>query len=122
MSIRTCPSCLTVVSPATVAAFSDDIECPGCKKSLTVWDGSRLLASLAGILAGLLAWQLSYPYAAAPGEVLGWAMPVVYAFLAFGAVAALVLMGTADLRLKSDALPAVAPAAAGGHAHGRGTH
>ncbi len=122
MSMRTCPNCLTVVSPATVAVFSDEIECPGCKKSLTVWDGSRLLASLAGILAGWLAWQLSYPYAAAPGEVLGWAMPVVYAFLAFGAVAAVVLMGTADLRLKPDAPPAAPQAAAEGHGHGSGTH
>jgi hypothetical protein len=122
MATRTCPNCLTVVSPATVVVFSDGMECPGCKRSLTVWDGSRLLASLAGILAGLLAWQLSYPFAAAPDEVLGWAMPVVYAFLAFGAVASLVLMGTADLRLKPDEGTAAPLAPAGGHAHGSGSH
>ncbi len=122
MAIRTCPNCLTVVSPADVVAFSDGMECPGCKKPLTVWDGSRLLASLAGILAGLLAWRLSYPYAAAPGEVLGWAMPVVCAFLAFGATSAVVLMGTADLRLKPDEPPAAPPAHAGGHAHSSGSH
>lgn len=119
MAVRTCPTCLTVLSPARVVAYTDALECPGCKSRLTVWDGSRLIAAFAGILAGVLAWQLS---SAGAEGVLVWTIPVLYSFLAFGAVSALVLMFTADLRLRPEE-PAAAPLAAeSAHsAHGAGS-
>jgi len=84
-----------------------------------VWDGSRLVAAFAGILAGVLVWQLS---SAGAQVALAWMIPVLYSFLAFGGVSALVLMFTADLRLKPDE-PAAAPLVAGSPAtsHGGGS-
>ena len=92
---------MTVLSPAQVVAYSDSLECPGCKSRLTVWDGSRFLAALGGILAGLLAWQFSSA-SFNPQGFLAWTLPVLYSFLAFGAVSSLLLMFTADLRLKPE--------------------
>jgi len=108
LAVRTCPTCLTVLSPARVVAYSDSLACPGCKSRLTVWDGSRLIAAFAGILAGVVAWQLS---SAGVEAALAWTIPVLYSFLAFGGVSALVLMFTADLRLRPEE-PAAAPMAA----------
>jgi hypothetical protein len=101
MAVRTCPTCLTVLSPSQVVAYSDNLECPGCKSRLTVWDGSRFLAAFGGILAGVLAWRLSSASFNAQG-FLAWTLPVLYSFLAFGAVSSVFLMGTADLRLRAD--------------------
>lgn len=118
VAVRTCPTCVTVLSPALVVAYSDNLECPGCKSHLTVWDGSRLLASIAGILAGVLVWQLT---TSATEGALAWTLPVLYSFVGFGAVSAFVLMWSAELRLKPEepvALPAVASSAqvgGGGH-------
>jgi hypothetical protein len=106
-----------------VAAYSDNLECPGCKSHLTVWDGSRFLAASAGILAGVLAWQLSSARFNAQG-FLAWTLPVLYSFLAFGAVSSVFLMGTADLRLRPDEavpLPVASEAGHGTHA-GAGAH
>ncbi len=100
---------MTVLSPTQVVAYSDSLECPGCKARLTVWDGSRFLAALAGILAGGLAWQFSSASFNEQG-FLAWTLPVLYSFLAFGVVSCLFLMLTADLRLKPEE-PAAVPLA-----------
>lgn len=110
MAARKCPMCLQAVTPGHVVAFSDGMKCPGCGQQLEVSLGSRYLASLAGIAAGVLAWQRSNP---AQGE-MGFATAVLWAFLAYSAVAPLVLMLIADLRVKEE--EAVAEPAA---AHGR---
>ena len=89
-------------------AYSDTLECPGCKSRLTVWDGSRFLAAFGGILAGVLAWQLS---SAGAEGALAWTIPVLYSFLAFGAVSSVLLMATADLRVRPEE-PAAPPLAA----------
>ncbi len=107
MAIRKCPQCLTVVPAAQVAAYSDSIECPRCKKLLEVSAASRYLATSAGLVAGVLVWR----WMSHSGGMLGWVLPVVYAFLAFSVVAPIVLMLTADLRNKP-AEPVVEPAAA----------
>ena len=118
MAVRKCPSCLTVVPAGLVLAYSDNIVCPTCKAELTIWNGSRLLASLAGVLAGVLVWQLT---SSAISGALAWTLPVLYSFLAFGAVSALVLMVIADLRpqlIQSTALPVMVqpvPTTGGGH-------
>jgi hypothetical protein len=114
MAARKCPMCLQAVAPGHVVAYSDGMECPGCGRRLEVSLGSRYLASLAGIAAGVLAWQRSDP---ARGE-MGFAAAVLWAFLAYSVVAPLVLMVIADLRVKEEepvAEPAQAPATAHGH-------
>jgi hypothetical protein len=114
MAARKCPMCLKAVPPGTVVAYSDGMECPGCGRRLEVSLGSRYLASLAGIAAGVLAWRQSDP---SHGE-LGFAAAVLWAFLAYSAVAPLVLMIIADLRVKAEepvAEPTQASAAAYGH-------
>ncbi len=102
------------VPAGAVVAYSDGMECPGCKSRLEVSAGSRMIATALGLLAGALVWRLTRN----SGGMLGWVLPVVYAFLAFSVVAPLFLMATADLRLKS-AEPAAEPVAAGG-SHGGG--
>jgi hypothetical protein len=98
-------------------AFSNGMECPGCKAQLEVSAGSRMLATTVGLLAGALVWRM----ARTSGGMLDWVLPMVYAFLAFCGVAAAWLMATADLRVRP-AEPAAEPAtSAAGHAH-RGAH
>jgi hypothetical protein len=102
--------CLRAVTPGHVVAYSDGMDCPGCGRRLEVSLGSRYLASLAGIAAGVLAWQRSDP---AQGE-MGFAAAVLWAFLAYSVVAPLVLMVIADLRVKEEE-PVAEPTAAHGH-------
>lgn len=112
MAARKCPMCLKAVPAGHVVAYSDGMDCPGCGRRLEVSLGSRYLASLAGIAAGVLAWRQSDP---AQGE-MGFAAAVLWAFLAYSVVAPLVLMIIADLRVKAEEPVAeAAPAAAHGH-------
>ena len=116
MAVRACPLCLAKLSPGQVVAFSDGMECPGCKSQLEVSTGSRLLATTLGLLAGALVWRLTR----ASGGMLGWLLPMVYAFLAFSVVAPLFLMATADLRVKPAGPESVAAPAATAPGHGQG--
>jgi hypothetical protein len=97
-----------------VAAQSNDFVCPGCGQHLEVTEGSRVLAATAGIAGGYFALGAAPP----PHSTLGWAVPVLFALLAYGCISALVLMATADLRLipapAQEAAPA-APAAGSPH-------
>ena len=115
MAIRTCPLCMSKVPAGRVVAYSDGMECPGCKSRLEVSAGSRMLATTLGLLAGTLVWRLTRTSAG----MLGWVLPMVYAFLAFSVVAPLFLMTTADLRLRpAEPVTEPAPAAPGhGGAH-----
>ncbi len=105
------------VPAGRVAAYSDGVECPGCKRQLEVSFGSRMLAATLGLLAAALVWRLTQ----SAGGMLGWVLPIVYSFLAFSVVAAVFLMLTADLRLKPAAPAAEPETAAAGHGHA-GTH
>ena len=96
-------------------AFSDGVECPHCHTRLEVAPGGRMIASTAGLAAGWIAWHL-----APSSSNLGFALPVLYAFLAFGIVSPLVLMFTAGLR-PAPPPPVAAPATAHG-SHGHGAH
>jgi hypothetical protein len=114
MAIRKCPACLTTAPMGTAAALSYDFVCAGCGQHLEVTEGSRVLASAAGIAAGYFALNA----APAANSTLGWAVPVLYALLGYGVVSALILMTTADLRLiHAPAQPAAteAPATHGSH-------
>ena len=114
MAARKCPMCLKAVPAGHVVAYSDGMDCPGCGRRLEVSLGSRYLASLAGIAAGVLAWRQSDP---AQGE-MGFAAAVLWTFLACSVIAPVVLMLIADLRVKAEepvAETSQAPAAAHGH-------
>jgi hypothetical protein len=123
MAVRKCPSCLTTVPAGRVAALSNDIECPGCGQPLEISPLSRNIA----VVAGLAAAASVYYWATRPDAAdspLGWALPIVYAFLALSVVAPLVLMATADLRLKaaSDIAPTAHADAAASHSPAGGHH
>lgn len=117
MAARKCPQCLAVVPMSHAAAFTDSIECPGCKSPLEVAGVSRHLAIWAGLLAGLLAWRLT------SGVVgtFGWVVPVIVSFLAYSLIAALGTMFTADLRLRPPE-PVAEAVSDAGHGHGGGHH
>jgi hypothetical protein len=120
VAIRKCPYCLAVVPAGAVVARSYDLVCPGCQRPLEIATVSRNLAVAVGLAAG----AAIYCFAAkkSGGEMLGWLLPLLYGFLTLSIVTPLVLMLTADLRLKSvEAVPTMAheESAAG---HGGGHH
>ena len=109
---RKCPQCMTATPAGHALAYSNAVECPGCKKSLTVADGSRYLATLAGLLAAVLVWRL---WGNTDG-LLGWVKPVLMGFFAYAIVAPLALAFVADMRVKPDE-PAYEAAHSGGGRH-----
>jgi DNA-directed RNA polymerase subunit RPC12/RpoP len=118
LAVRICPHCKTEISAPEAAARSNDIVCPKCGTRLEVAPGSRTIATLAGLVAGAIAWRLS----AGSTTDLGGTLPTLYAFLAFGVVSPLVLMFTANLR-NAPAVPVAEPAHASSPAgHGAGDH
>ena len=118
MAVRICPHCKTEIPAPEAAARSNDIECPKCGARLEVATGSRTIATLAGLIAGTVAFQLS----SGSTSDLGGVLPTLYAFLAFGVVAGLVVMFTANLH-NAPAIPAPQPVHAGDSAgHGAGSH
>jgi DNA-directed RNA polymerase subunit RPC12/RpoP len=123
VAVRICPHCKAEISAPEAAARSNDIVCPKCGTRLEVAPGSRTISSLAGLVAGAIAWRLS---SGSPGD-LGAVLPTLYAFLAFGIVSPLVLLFTANLR-NAPAAPAPEPVHApssaghGGGGDGAGHH
>jgi hypothetical protein len=98
-------------------ALSDGMICPHCQARLEVATGSRMLAATAGLIAGWLAWRLTLDST----NILGFALPVLFAILAFGIVSALVLVFAAGLRLVP-AATAFEPIAATQGGHGPSAH
>ncbi len=113
MAARKCPQCLSEVPAGETVAYSDTIECPGCKSPLEVARASRHIGIWTGLLAGLLAWRLT----GGGTGTFAWVLPLVFSFLAYSAVAALATMLTADLRLRPAAPSAesVTPGTHGSH-------
>jgi hypothetical protein len=118
-SIRACPICMAVVPAGKVVSHSNDLVCDGCGKALEISAGSRDIAVYVGFLAAMFSWWLGAS-SAPSGSALGWALPVLYAFLTFGAVTPAVLMLFADLRIKE--VLAVAPSAAAVLPDSHGAH
>ena len=116
MAIRMCPHCGNTVPAARVLALSDGMECPHCQTRLEVATGSRMIAVTAGLLAGWLVWWVTR----GSTNILGFALPVLLSFLAFGIVSPLVLMFTAALRT-APAAPVYEPVAVHG-GHGQSVH
>ena len=100
------------VPAATVVAYSDTIVCPGCRKPLEVSRPSRLITTIVGLVAAYFVYRVTRR----SEGMLGWALPMVYAFFTWGIVTPLLLMLTADLRLRAGQAytePLPAPAALG---------
>ncbi len=94
MAIRICPHCGKTVPATRVMALSDGMECPHCQTRLQVASGSRMVASAAGLVAAWLVWK----YTQSSTNMVGFALQVLYAVLAFGIVSPVVLAFTAGLR------------------------
>jgi hypothetical protein len=119
--VLTCPYSLTKIPAVTVVTRSYDLVCPSCGKPLEISRISRNIAAIFGLIAGALAWYLATG-ASGGHHALGWVFPIMYAILAYGIVAPVVLMLTADLSLKSEPrAPEIhvhAEPAIGGHSSG----
>jgi hypothetical protein len=96
VAIRRCPICFERIPGSQVVAYSNEINCPGCKSRLEVSSGSRVLSTFAGLMAAALVWNLSR----GSSGMLNWILPIVYAFLTFSVVSTVFMMMTADLRPK----------------------
>jgi hypothetical protein len=114
MAARKCPQCLAVIPAAHVVAYTDGIDCPGCKTRLEVSAASRFLATAVGLLAAVVVWR-EVPQSGT--GTYGWVLPVVYAIFAFSLVTPLMLMAFADLRNKPPE-----PVQSADHGHGGGHH
>lgn len=111
MAIRKCPHCGNTVPAALVLTLSDDIECPHCQTELAVSSGGRIFSSTVGfVVAGLVYWLTRNST-----NILGFALPVLFAVLAFGIVSALVLTLTASLHIVT-ATPIFGPVDSRGYA------
>ncbi|HXN22227.1 MAG TPA: hypothetical protein VOA41_05735 [Candidatus Dormibacteraeota bacterium] len=97
MAVRRCPLCMGKNPVGAIVVSSDTILCSRCGKPLEVARPSRLIATTIGLLAAFLVYRLTRN----SDHVLGWALPMVYAILTWGTVAAAVLMLTADLRVRA---------------------
>lgn len=125
MAARQCPNCLAIIPATKISAHSNMLVCPSCGKPLQIYAFSRNLAAFIGLAVGMLVWRVFTSYYADHADALGWLLPIVFAYLALSVVQALVLMVSADLRLKDLAeLPATeAQAPHGAHASGgHGAH
>lgn len=111
-----CPQCGKTVPAFLVVALSDGMECPHCQTRLEVATGSRVIAATAGLIAGGIVWLV----ARSSSDILGFALPVLLSFLAFGIVSPLILMFIAALRIAPSA-PVFEPVAAHG-SHGQPAH
>lgn len=98
MAIRTCPLCMVKNPPGAIVAYSETLSCSRCGKPLEIASPSRLISSTAGLLAAFVV----YRFTKGSSNLLGWVLPIVYAIVTWGLVAPLVLMLSADLRVRAE--------------------
>lgn len=90
--------CLTVLAAGPAASRPDELVCANCGQTLEVAGLSRQSATWLGLAAA--AASVRYSIHTMSNNPLGWAIPVVVGVVVFGAVSAIALMGTADLRVR----------------------
>jgi LSD1 subclass zinc finger protein len=113
---------LTKVPVGPAVAYSDDLICPGCRRPLQISPASRDVAEALGLAAAAITWY-AVTRSWLAQTVLGWVLPIVFAVLALSVVSTLVLMFSADLRLREVVPQPVEVAAEAGHgAHHGGSH
>jgi hypothetical protein len=100
MSARQCPSCFAFLPPGQIVSYSYDLVCPSCQHPLEISALSQNLSSFAGLVAGGVVWWLANAHYSGKPSALGWVLPLLLSYLAFSVVAPLVLIFTADLKLK----------------------
>ena len=100
MSARQCPNCFAFVPPGPIVAYSYDLICPTCQSPLEISALSQNLSAFIGLIAGGIVWWLANAHYSEHPGALGWALPVLFGYLAFSVVAPLVVILTADLKLK----------------------
>jgi hypothetical protein len=100
---RKCPICFAAVPRSQLLAYSNDLECPLCQRPLELSGLGRNISALAGLIVAAIVWRIaSAHYFGQPG-LLGWALPVLFSYLAYSIIAPLVLVLVGDLRLKPEA-------------------
>jgi hypothetical protein len=104
---------MAVLAAGPVAARPDELVCINCGQTLEVAGLSRQAATWLGLAAA--AASIRYSIHAMASNPLGWAIPVVVGVAVFGIVSALVLMATADLRVRVVVLEIPIAHSAGGH-------
>jgi hypothetical protein len=123
LAARQCPNCLAIIPAAKVASYSNSLVCPNCGRPLEISAFCRNLAAFIGLAVGSLVWRLSTAHYADHPNALGWVLPVLFAYLALSVIQPIVLMATADLRLKDliEAAP-IADSHSSHDAHGASAH
>ena len=104
-------------------AFSDGFECPHCQTRLEVDTGSRIIAVAVGLVAAYIAWWVTRDST----NIVGFALPVLVSFLAFGIVSALMLVFVSRLCIAPavvvlESVPAHGGHGASPHDHAGGHH
>ncbi len=114
-----CPQCMSKVPTGLILSHSYGMECPNCHARIEVTDGGRYVSAIAGLAAATVV----YRFARISTGLLGWALAIVYAIIAFGIVSPLILMLVAGLRTSPpEPEPIVLGGAAHATSHGGGHH
>jgi hypothetical protein len=113
-----CPHCMSKVSAGLALSRSYRMECPNCHTHLEVTDGARYVSAFAGLAAATVV----YRFARISTGLLGWALAIVYAIIAFGIVSPLILMLVSDLRSAPLEPEPIAPGSADPAASHGSTH
>jgi hypothetical protein len=100
MAARQCPYCFAMLPAGKVVACTDELTCPGCRRPLEVSGGSRNLAAFAGLAAGAVAWRWASRHSHYDAGGAGWLLPMLCGCFAVSVFSPVLLMLTADLRLK----------------------
>ena len=93
MRYRACPLCFTRISRLQALSRSNEVICPACHAQLELSRSSRVLGSLVGILAALLAFHSLHT----SNPLTNWTLPILAAILAFSFASALALFLASDL-------------------------
>jgi len=105
---RKCPNCFADVLASKLLA-SNDLECPSCGRPVEISGWSRNISVLAGLIVAGIVWRVvSVHFFAQPG-LLGWALPVLFSYLAYSLAAPLVLVLTGDLHLTPETIDTSQP-------------
>ena len=100
MAARQCPNCFAMLPAGKVVAYTDELTCPGCRRPLEVSGFSRNLAAFAGLAAGAVAWRWASVHSFCDSGGAGWLLPMLCGYFAVSVFSPVLLMLTADLRMK----------------------
>ena len=105
MENHACPLCFAKVPRTLILTKTLEVDCPACHAALEVSRGSRVLASVVGILAVFAAVRLG----GQAGGTTGWTLPIVAAIVSFGVCSAVVLILFSELAVRAKISPTAFP-------------